>query len=180
MAGVLLLETLDSARRRGAPILGEICGFGWNAAATDWLKPDAAGMARAMQQALDQAGWQATQVDYVNAHGTGTRLNDAAEASALQQVFGAHCAQLPVSSTKAMHGHALGASGALETIASLLAMQQQLIPANGRSHQPDPECALDIVHGNSRAAALQRVLSQSFAFGGLHAVLALGSGRSLN
>ncbi|CDG81666.1 beta-ketoacyl-[acyl-carrier-protein] synthase family protein [Janthinobacterium agaricidamnosum] len=172
-AGLLLLESLQAARARGAAILGEICGFGLNAAASDWLRPDAASMADCMRLALDQAGWHAGQVGFINAHGTGTVLNDHAEALAIRQVFGDHAAHVPVSSSKGMHGHALGASGALECIAALLSLAHGQALPNGAQHQPDPECALDIVSGACRPLAARRALSNSFAFGGLHAVLAL-------
>ncbi|PLY42117.1 beta-ACP synthase [Janthinobacterium sp. ROICE36] len=173
-AAVLVLESLASAQARGAPILGEICGFAMNASATDWTIPDSQTMARCMTQALGSAGWDAAQVGFINAHGTGTLLNDAAEAQAIHSVFGAHARDLPVSSSKAMHGHALGASGALECVAALLALREGKIPPNGDSHQADPGCPLNIIHGAPRAHGGAYALSNSFAFGGLNGVLALG------
>ena len=171
----LLSELAENwSSTRGAAILGEICGFGMNAAASDWLRPDPASMAECMELALRQAGWHAGQVGFINAHGTGTVLNDQAEALAIRQVFGHHAARLPVSSGKGMHGHALGASGALECIAALLSLAHGQALPNGARHQPDPGCALDIVSGACRPLAARRALSNSFAFGGLHAVLALG------
>lgn len=172
-AGVLMLESLPAAQARGAPILGEICGFAMNAGGRDWLRPDVAGMANCIQLALQQAGCDAEELAFINAHGTGTVLNDAAEAQALQQVFGKQIAQIPVSSSKGAHGHALGASGALECIAALLSLAQGQIVPNGKQHQAAADCALDIVYGAARPHAGQFALSNSFAFGGLHAVLAL-------
>lgn len=173
-AGVLVLESLDSARARGATILGEICGVAMNASATDWTVPDHASMADCIAQAIDNAGWQRGQVGFINAHGTGTVLNDAAEAQAIHQVFGASAAQLPVASSKGSHGHALGASGALECIATLLSLRHGWIAPNGPTHTPDPACRLNIVHGQAQAHHSACALSHSFAFGGLNGVLALG------
>lgn len=172
-AGVLLLESLSAAQARGAPILGEIAGFGMNAAASDWLRPDVDSMARCIGQALRQSDWPLAEVGFINAHGTGTPLNDSAEAQAILQVFGTHAPRIPVSSSKAVHGHALGASGALECIATLLSLAQGRIIPNGKEHQYAPDCVLDIVHGSPREHDSQYALSHSFAFGGLHAVLAL-------
>lgn len=171
-AAVLVLETLDSARARGADILGEIAGFGMSADAKDITAPDADGAARAMRAALADAGLEPDGVGYVNAHGTGTTANDATEARAIHAVFGDHARRLPVSSTKSMVGHALGAAGALEAAATLLALRRQAVPPTAGVERPDPACALDVVPRDAREVPVEAALSNSFAFGGLNAALA--------
>ena len=171
-AAVLVLETLDSAKARGAEILGEIAGFGMSADAKDITAPDADGAARAMRAALADAGLYEDEVEYVNAHGTGTAANDATEARAIRSVFGDHARRLMVSSTKSMVGHALGAAGALEAVATLLALSNQAVPPTVGVERPDPDCALDVVPGEARDARVEAALSNSFAFGGLNAALA--------
>ncbi len=172
-AGVLVLEEWERACGRGAVPLGEVIGFGMSADAGDLTAPNAEGAAQAMQDALDDAGIPAGDVDYVNAHGTGTRLNDRAEVAALRQVFAGHLAQLPVSSTKSMIGHCLNAGGALEAVASVLALHDGLLPPTIGFRAADPECDVDCVPNQARPAALNIAMSNSFAFGGLNAVLVL-------
>ena len=169
-AGVLVLEAEDHARARGAVVLGRLAGFGMCADAGDIVAPDPGGAARAMRLALADAGLSAVDVGYVNAHGTGTLANDRSEARAIRDVFGPN--PPPVSSTKAMHGHAIGATGALEAIACLFALREGVLPPTIGYQTPDPECALDVVPNVARAARVQAVLSNAFAFGGLNAVLA--------
>lgn len=170
-AAVLVLETLESAKARGAAVLGEIAGFGMSADARDITAPDVDGAARAMRAALADAGLGAEEVDYVNAHGTGTTANDATEARAIHAVFGDHARALMVSSTKSMVGHALGAAGALEAAATLLALRNRTVPPTIGVEQPDPDCGLDVVPNHARTARLRAALSNSFAFGGLNAAL---------
>lgn len=172
-AGILVLESLESAIARDARIYAELVGFGMSADAADLVHPSSAGMAQAIHMALQDARLSPIDVDYVNAHGTGTLVNDRTEAQALQQVFGEHVLRLPVSSIKSMLGHALGASGAFECIATALALQHDLIPPTIHYTDPDPACQLDIVAHKPRAKRLEAALSNSFAFGGLNAVLAL-------
>ena len=170
-AAVLLLEPLERARARGAKILCEIVGFGMSADAADLTAPDVGGMARAMQGALDDAGMTASDIQYVNAHGTGTAANDEAETKALHQVFGNHAKSLAVSSTKSMIGHALGAAGALEMVATVMAVRDGIAPPTIGYLGPDPACDLDYVPNEARAMNIDAALSNSFAFGGLNAVL---------
>lgn len=174
-AAVLVLESLASARERGAGILGEIGGYAMNASATDWTVPDSATMAACMQIAIRSAGWEPDRIGFINAHGTGTLQNDAAEAAAIYSVFGSRAREIAVSSTKAAHGHALGAAGALECVAALMSLRHRLVPPNGPRHDADADCALDIVHGAARPFEGDRALSHSFAFGGLNGVLGLAA-----
>ncbi|NUS39966.1 MAG: beta-ketoacyl-[acyl-carrier-protein] synthase family protein [Lysobacter sp.] len=175
-AGMFVLESLEHARARGATVLAELAGFGCNADAGDIVAPSAEGAAGAMQLALRDAGLEPGDVDYINAHGTGTPLNDPTETRAIRQVFGAHADALAVSSTKAVHGHALGAAGALELVAAIGALREQIAPPTGNFTTPDPACDLDYVPNAARAMTVRAVLSNSFAFGGLNAVLALARG----
>jgi nodulation protein E len=170
-AGVLVFEAEAHAVARGARILAHVAGFGMTADAGDIVAPDANGAARAMRLALEDAGLAPGDVDYINAHGTGTRANDRCEAAAITQVFGP--ALPPVSSTKAMHGHAIGATGALEAIACILALGEGILPPTIGFQAPDPDCALDVVPNKARAAQVKIALSNAFAFGGLNAVIAL-------
>ncbi len=170
-AAILVLEPLDRARARGADILGEVVGFGMSANATDLTSPDLDGMARAIRGALTDAQLDPRDIQYVNAHGTGTAANDVAESQVLHQVFGAHAGDLAVSSTKSMIGHALGAAGALEIAATLLAVQEDLAPPTIGYLGPAPACDLDYVPNKARVMAIDAALSNSFAFGGLNAVL---------
>ena len=172
-AGIFVLESMEHAQARGATILAELAGSGMTADATDIVMPSADGAAAAMRQALDDAGLAPQDVDYVNAHGTGTQANDVTESRAIRLAFGAHAERLAVSSTKSMHGHALGASGALELVAVIGALRDSLVPPTANLDQVDPACDLDYVPNVGRPMPVRAALSNSFAFGGLNAVLAL-------
>lgn len=169
-AGVLVLEAEDHARARGARVLAELAGFAMTADAADIVAPGGDGAERAMRAALADAALAPDEIGYVNAHGTGTLANDRAEAAAILRVFGP--AAPPVSSTKAMHGHAIGATGALEAIACIQALSEGLLPPTLGFLAPDPDCGLDVVTGAARPARVAAALSNAFAFGGLNAVLA--------
>ncbi len=171
-AAVVVLEALDHARGRGADILAEIVGFGMSADSQDLTAPDANGMARAIGAALADAASPADAIDYVNAHGTGTTANDAAETAALHLSFGAHARQLAVSSTKSAIGHALGAAGALELVAAIMAIRDGIAPPTMNYLGTDADCDLDYVPNEARRMPVRTILSNSFAFGGLNAVLA--------
>lgn len=170
-AAMLVLEPLDAARARGAPVWGEIAGFGMSSDAHHLTQPLAEGAAFAMRNALADAGAAAGDIGYINAHGTGTQANDSTEVRAIRAVFGAHADRVAVSSTKSMHGHALGAAGALEAAATLAALRGGLIPPTANFAEPDPACDLDVVPNHPRAGEFEWALSNSFAFGGLNAVL---------
>ena len=170
-AATLVLEPLERAQARGAKILGEIVGFGMSADAGDLTAPDVGGMSRAMEGALADARLKPQDIQYINAHGTGTATNDAAETTALHQVFGEHAGEVAVSSTKSMVGHALGAAGALEMVAMMLAIQDDIAPPTIGYLGPDPACDLDYVPNEARAMTIDAAMSNSFAFGGLNAVL---------
>lgn len=172
-AAVFVLETLEHARARGAEILAELAGAGMSADAADIVMPDAGGAARAMRAALAGAGLAPQDVGYVNAHGTGTQANDPTETRAIRAVFGAHAERLAVSSTKSMHGHALGASGALEMVATVGALREGVLPPTINYLGPDPDCDLNVVPNTAQECGVEAALSNSFAFGGLNAVLAL-------
>jgi nodulation protein E len=171
-AAVLVLEPFEAARARGARIRGELVGFGMSSDADHITRPTVSGPVRAMRAALRDAALPPQAVGYVNAHGTGTPLNDAVEARALRELFGAHADRLAVSSTKSHHGHALGAAGALEAAATVLALEAGWLPATLNFLEADPECDLDVIANHGRAATVEHALSSSFAFGGLNAVLA--------
>jgi nodulation protein E len=171
--GVLVLEELEHARARGARVYAELCGWGMTADAADPVHPCPDGPRRAMREALHHGGLPAESVGYVNAHGTGTPINDRVEAAAIRSAFGAHAERLLLSGTKSMHGHALGGTGALEAIATVLALHTGVVPPTANWNGPDPECGLDCVPNQARPAALEAALSNSFAFGGLNVVLAL-------
>jgi nodulation protein E len=172
-AAILVLEPLQRAQARGAEILGEIVGFGMSADAADLTAPDQGGMVRALQGALADAQLAPQDIQYVNAHGTGTAANDETETKALREVFGQHAGKLAVSSTKSMVGHALGAAGALELVATVLALRENIVPPTIGYLGPDPACDLDYVPNEARALPIEAALSNSFAFGGLNAVLAV-------
>jgi 3-oxoacyl-(acyl-carrier-protein) synthase len=172
-AAILVLETRERASARGARIYAEILGFGMTADAVDLTAADANGGARAMRTALKDAGADPGRIDYVNAHGTGTDLNDRTESIALRQVFGPHADRLPVSSSKGVLGHGLGAGGALEIAATALALHTQTMPPTANFEEPDPKCDLDFVPNVARQAQLRIAMSNSFAFGGLNVVLVL-------
>ena len=172
-AAIFVLETLEHAQARGATILAELAGSGMTADATDIVMPSAEGSSAAMSQALADAGLAPQDVDYINAHGTGTQANDATETKAIRLAFGAHADRLAVSSTKSMHGHALGASGALELVAVIGALRDGVVPPTANLDKADPACDLDYVPNTAREMPVRAALSNSFAFGGLNAVLAL-------
>jgi nodulation protein E len=158
---------MDSARARGATVFGEIVGFGMSSDAHHVTQPSATGALRAMRSALADAGLD--RADYINAHGTGTAANDATESGAIRALMGDRAV---VSSTKSMHGHALGAAGALEAIAAILALREGIVPPTANFIEPDPDCDLDVTPNQPRRLAVETALSNSFAFGGLNAVLA--------
>ena len=167
-AGILILESLAGARQRGAAVLAEVLGYGVTCDAHHMTAPDigASGAVRAMREALRDACLGPEAVDYINAHGTATPPNDRMETRAIKEVFGTRARQIPVSSTKSMHGHTLGASGALEAVVSVLAIAEEFIPPTIHCETPDPECDLDYVTTGARPVAPDVVLSNSFAFGG--------------
>jgi nodulation protein E len=169
-AGVLVFEAEDHARARGATILAEVAGFGMTADANDIVTPDPDGAIRAMRSALIDAGMSPDEIGYINAHGTGTLVNDRSETSAILDVFRKDAP--PVSSTKSMHGHAIGATGALEAIACVQVLREDLMPPTIGFLAEDPDCRLDVVPNAARPAHVDAVLSNAFAFGGLNAVLA--------
>ncbi|HJU06966.1 MAG TPA: beta-ketoacyl-[acyl-carrier-protein] synthase family protein [Rhodanobacteraceae bacterium] len=172
-AGMFVLEDFDHARARGAEILAEFAGAGMSADAGDIVLPSDAGAASAIQAALDDAGLNADEIDYINAHGTATPANDPTETRAIRKVFGEHADTLAVSSTKSVHGHALGAAGAIELIAAIGALRDQVVPPTANFLDPDPECDLDYVPNTARERPARAALSNAFAFGGLNAVVAL-------
>jgi nodulation protein E len=172
-AGMLVLEPLEAAIARGAPVHAEIVGFGMSSDACHITQPSAEGAARAMRAALRDAALAPEAIGYINAHGTATPANDPTETAAIRSVFGTHAEHLAVSSTKSMHGHTLGAAAALECIATALALRDGILPPTANYNQPDPDCDLDVVPNQSRAAQVEYALSNSFAFGGLNAVLVL-------
>ena len=171
-AAVLVLEDAERAVRRGARIYAEIAGYDCSSDASHITKPDADGQTRAMLNALHNAQMQPQDIHYINAHGTATLAGDIEETKAIKQAFGEHAYRVPVSSTKSMHGHLMGATGAVEFLAAVLALQHQAIPPTINLHQPDPECDLDYVPNvGRRNVKLNAVMSNSFAFGGSNAVL---------
>ena len=176
-AGVLVLEGAGRARARGAEIVAELAGFGMSSDAGDMLRPDVAGPVRAMRAALRDGCIPVEQVDHINAHGSGTRANDAIEAQAIARVFGRRTGEIAVTATKAVHGHALGASGALEAIATVRAVREGLVPPVANFLGRDPECDLDVVTDRPRRVSIHVALSNSLAFGGLNAVLAFRAAR---
>lgn len=172
-AAVYVFEDYDHARARGAIMLAEVAGFGMNADASDIVMPSTESAARAMALALADSGLNLSDVDYINAHGTGTTANDRSETAAIRTVFGDAADALMVSSTKSMHGHLIGGAGAVELLACLMALQSGVIAPTIGYQTPDPECDLDVVPNTARQAKVGAVLSNAFAFGGLNAVLAL-------
>lgn len=168
---MLVLETLASAARRGAEIYAEIVGFGMSADACHITKPERAGAERAMRLALEDGGVAPEQIDYINAHGTGTPTNDSMETSAIRSVFGRHADELAVSSTKSLHGHVLGGTSAIEDVATVLALKNGVLPPTANFVEADPECNLDVVPNEARAEPIDYAMSNAFAFGGLNAVL---------
>ena len=170
---MLVLEPWEAAQARGARIHAEIVGFGMSADAGHITQPSAEGAARAIRATLRDARLAPEAIGYINAHGTGTPANDPTETAAIRAVFGAHAGRLAISSTKSMHGHALGASAALECLAAALALRDGLLPPTANYREPDPQCDLDVIPNVARVAHVEYALSNSFAFGGLNAVLAL-------
>ena len=169
---MLTLEPLEVAQARGARIHAELVGFGMSSDAAHITQPSAEGAAKAICLALRDGGLQPEQVGYINAHGTGTAANDPTETRAIRMMFGVHSDRLAVSSTKSMHGHALGAAGALEAAATILALREGILPPTANYNLRDPDCDLDVIPNQARACDNEDALSNSFAFGGLNAVLA--------
>jgi 3-oxoacyl-[acyl-carrier-protein] synthase II len=174
-AAVMILETLEHAQARGVPILAELAGYASTCDAVHVTAPDPEGraVAHAMRKAMERAGLTIDDIDYINAHGTSTPLNDAQETQVIKMVFGERAYQIPVSSTKSMTGHAMSSAGVFEAIFSILAMRDGIIPATINYEYPDPECDLDYVPNTPRKADLRYVMSNSFGFGGQNAVLIL-------
>jgi nodulation protein E len=172
-AGMLVLEDWEHAQARGVPIAAEVIGFGMSSDAHHITQPCVDGPVRAMAWALRDAGIAPERIDYINAHGTGTQANDAIESQAIQTVFSSTAETLPVSSTKSMHGHTLGAAGAIEAIATILALQNGLIPPTVNFTAPDPACHLRVITNQAQHANLEVAMSNTFAFGGLNASLVL-------
>ena len=172
-AAIFVFEDYLHARARGADILAEVIGFAMTSDASDIVMPTVDGAARAMMGALRDAGLAPDQVGYINAHGTGTAANDKTESAAIGRVFGKHAAQLMVSSTKSMHGHLIGGTGAVELLACLMALQTGVIAPTIGYDAPDPDCPLDVVPNIARHASVDVTLSNAFAFGGMNAVIAL-------
>jgi len=172
-AAVAVIETLERAQSRGAQILAEVVGFGMSSDAGDIVLPSADGAAAAIRACLADARLAPADVDYINAHGTGTAANDVTETKAIHTVMGEHARRLAVSSTKSMHGHALGAAGALELAATVIALREGFVPPTVNFTEADPQCDLDYVPNEARAQRIGVALSNSFAFGGQNAVLAL-------
>ncbi|MEQ9675195.1 MAG: beta-ketoacyl-[acyl-carrier-protein] synthase family protein, partial [Roseovarius indicus] len=172
-AGVFVFEELEHAKARGAEILAEVAGFAMSSDASDIVMPSKQGAARAIRGALMDARIDATEVGYINAHGTGTAANDKTESAAVADVFGAHADRLMIASTKSMHGHLIGGTGAVELLACIMAVRDGIVAPTIGYEEPDPECALDVVPNEAREAHVDVALSNAFAFGGLNAVLAL-------
>jgi nodulation protein E len=172
-AGVFVFEEYEHAKKRGADILCEVAGFAMTSDASDIVMPSKAGAARAMEGALADARIDRSAVGYINAHGTGTAANDKTECAAVADVFGPHADRLMISSTKSMHGHLIGGTGAVELLACIMALRDGVIAPTIGYQEPDPECALDVVPNEAREAKVNVALSNAFAFGGMNAVLAL-------
>ena len=172
-AAMFVLETLENAKARGATIHAEFAGFGMSSDAKDLTTPDIGGAARAVTNALKDCGWNPEDVDYINAHGTGTRINDLTETAVVKKIFGDHARKMPLSASKSMFGHGLGAAGALEMLATVLAIQNNIAPPTINYLGPDPECDLNYVPNEARPMTIRTALNNSFAFGGLNAVVAV-------
>ena len=172
-AGIFVFEEYEHARARGAEILAEVAGFAMSSDAADIVMPSKQGAARAISGALRDAKLNREDVGYINAHGTGTAANDKTECAAVADAFGAHADRLMISSTKSMHGHLIGGTGAVELLACIMALRDGIIAPTIGYEEADPECALDVVPNEAREAKVTAVLSNAFAFGGLNAVLAL-------
>jgi len=172
-AGIFVFESYEHARARGAEILAEVAGFAMTSDAGDIVMPSAQGAERAMTGAMRDARLDPGDVGYINAHGTGTAANDKTECAAVAHAFGHHADRLMISSTKSMHGHLIGGTGAVELLACIMALREGIIAPTIGYEEPDPECALDVVPNVAREARVDAVLSNAFAFGGLNAVIAL-------
>jgi nodulation protein E len=172
-SAMFVIETLESAQSRNAPIYAEIVGFGMSADAHHITQPAPEGAANAMRKALKDANASIEDVTYINAHGTGTQANDATEAAAIHQLFGPLAPKIPISSTKSLHGHSIGATGAIEALATIIALHEQQLPANAGLTEVDPTLNLDVILNIPRQSEQKIALSNSLAFGGLNAVLAL-------
>ncbi|WP_108680893.1 beta-ketoacyl synthase [Methyloceanibacter sp. wino2] len=173
-SGILVLEEYEKAKARGAPILAELMGFGMTADAADMVNPSIDGASTAMKIALDDAQLAPSDIDYVNAHGTATAVNDVNETRAIKHVFGNAANNLSISSTKSMHGHTLGACGGIEAAASIKALEENFVPPTIGLTETDPECDLDYTPNEGKKRDINYVMSNSFAFGGLNAVLVFG------
>jgi nodulation protein E len=173
-AGVLVLESEEHAKKRGAKPLAELIGCGMTSDSKDMVNPDIEGPSEAMRMALVDAKLSLDKIDYLNAHGTATTINDKNETNAIKRVFGDHARKLAISSTKSMHGHPLGAGGGIEAVACIKAMQDNWVPPTIGLDEPDPECDLDYVPNVGREMRVRYAMSNSFAFGGLNAVLVFG------
>jgi 3-oxoacyl-(acyl-carrier-protein) synthase len=176
-AAVLILETLAHARKRSANIRAELAGYGASSDAYHITTPAShgAGAARAITSALNDAGVEPADVDYINAHGTGSRINDVTETQAIKAAFGVHAKTLPISSTKSMTGHLMGAAGALELVFCIMAIRDSITPPTTNLREPDPECDLDYLPNVARAVRVDVAVSNSFGFGGHNAVLVVKS-----
>jgi nodulation protein E len=172
-AGMLVLETLDAAKARGAKIYAELAGFGMSSDAKDITTPDVGGASRAIAGAMKDASLAPEDIDYINAHGTGTRINDQMETTAIKQVLGDRARHIAISANKSMFGHALGAAGALEMLGTVLAVGRDMVPPTINYLEPDPECDLDYVPNVVRSMPIRAALKNSFGFGGLNAVVAV-------
>jgi 3-oxoacyl-(acyl-carrier-protein) synthase len=173
-AGILVLEAESHALRRGAPILAEVKGYGASADSSHLTQPTIKGPALAMQRAMSDADLAIEDIDYINAHATGTEWNDKNETKAIKDVFGQCAYEIPVVGNKAAFGHSIAGSGALELIGCVLSLRDQVVPPTINRKVPDPECDLDYVTEGSRKLPLNNVMSNSFAFGGSNAVLIVG------
>jgi nodulation protein E len=173
-AGILVLESLEHAKARGATILAEVVGFGMTSDSKDMVNPDIEGPKEAMRLALEDARLAPSDIEYLNAHGTATTINDLNETNAIKEVFGPHAAKLAVSSTKSMHGHPLGAGGGIEAVACIKAMRESWVPPTIGLDEPGDGCDLDYVPNAGREQRVTYAMSNSFAFGGLNAVLVFG------
>jgi 3-oxoacyl-[acyl-carrier-protein] synthase II len=172
-AGIVVLESYEHAKKRGAPILAELAGVGWSFDAYDATAPQAETQAVAMNVTLQDAGVKPEEVDYINAHGTSTRLNDSCETRAIKIVFGDNAYRIPISSNKSMFGHIIAAAGAVEAVASVLTINNGVIPPTINYETPDPECDLDYVPNVARQAEVNVCLSNSFGLGGNNCCLLL-------
>ena len=173
-AGVLVIEEYEHAKARGATILAELCGYGMTSDSKDMVNPDIEGPSVAMQLALEDAGLEPGDIEYLNAHGTATAINDKNETNAIKEVYGEHAYKLAISSTKSMHGHPLGAGGGIEAVACIKAINEGWVPPTAGLDEADPDCDLDYVPNVGRDLEVNYAMSNSFAFGGLNAVLVFG------